>query len=59
MILWIVANQIPLSVAFFRKYWNGFTFPHPEDLPDPRVEPGSSALQADFLPYEPPGKPLP
>ena len=44
----IVANQVPLSVAFFRKYWSGLTFPHPEDLPDPRVEPGSSALQADF-----------
>ena len=29
-------------------------FPCPEDLPDPRVEPGFSALQADSLPSEPP-----
>ena len=28
-----------------------------EDLTDPWVEPGSPALQADFLPSEPPGKP--
>ena len=44
----IVANQVPLSVAFFRKYWSGLTFPHPEDLPDPRVEPGSSACRQIF-----------
>ena len=29
-------------------------FPCPENLPDPRVEPGFSALQADSLPSEPP-----
>ena len=34
-----------------------YTFPSPEDLPDPGIEPGSSALQADALPSEPPGKP--
>ena len=27
------------------------------DLPNPGNEPGSAALQADFLPSEPPGKP--
>ena len=27
------------------------------DLPDPAIEPGSPALQADALPSEPPGKP--
>ena len=27
------------------------------DLPDPGIEPGSPALQADALPSEPPGKP--
>ena len=32
--------------------------PSPGDLPDPRIEPGSPALQADSLPSEPPGKPL-
>ena len=32
-------------------------FPSPEDLPNPGINPGSSALQADSLPSEPPGKP--
>ena len=32
-------------------------FPSPGDLPNPGVEPGSPALQADALPSEPPGKP--
>ena len=31
------------------------TFPSPGDLPDPGIELGSPALQADFLPSEPPG----
>ena len=31
-------------------------FPAPGDLPDPGVELGSSALQADALPSEPPRK---
>ena len=29
----------------------------PENLPDPGIEPGSPALQADSLPSELPGKP--
>ena len=33
------------------------TFPSPGDLPNPGIEPGSPALQADSLPSEPPGKP--
>ena len=28
------------------------------NLPDPVIEPGSPALQADALPSEPPGKPI-
>ena len=32
-------------------------FPSARDLPYPGIEPGSSALQADSLPTEPPGKP--
>ena len=36
--------------------WVAITFP--EDLPDPGIEPGSPALQADFLPSEPPEKSL-
>ena len=30
--------------------------PAPGDLPDPRIEPRSSAVQADSLPAEPQGK---
>ena len=40
-----------------QEYWSGFPFPSPWDLPDPRIEPGSPTLQADFLPSEPPGNP--
>ena len=32
-------------------------FPSPGDLPDPGIEPGSPALQADSLPTESLGKP--
>ena len=31
-------------------------FPSPGALPDPEIEPGSPALQADALPSESPGK---
>ena len=41
-----------------QKYWSGLPFPSPEDLPNPGIEPGSPALQADALPSETPGKPL-
>ena len=39
------------------EYWSGLSFPFPGDLPDSGIEPRSPALQADFLPSEPPGKP--
>ena len=42
---------------FQQEYWSGLPFPFPGDLPNPGVEPGSSALQVDTLPSEPPGKP--
>ena len=29
--------------------WSGFLFPSPGDLPDPGIEPGSPALEADSL----------
>ena len=46
-------------MGFFRqKYWSGLPFPPPGNLPDPGIKPKSSALQADSLPSEPPGKPL-
>ena len=32
-------------------------YPSPGDPPDPGIEPRSTALQADFLPTEHPGKP--
>ena len=35
----------------------GLPFPSPGDLPNPEIEPGSSALQADSLLSESPGKP--
>ena len=40
-----------------QEYWSGLPFPSPGNLPDPEIEPGSPALQADSLPSEPPGKP--
>ena len=48
---WTVAHQAPLSMEFSRQeYWSGLPFPFPGDLPDPGIEPGSPALQADSLP---------
>ena len=40
-----------------QEYWSRLPFPSAGDLPDPGIEPGSSALPADALPSEPPGKP--
>ena len=37
-----------------QEYWSGLPYPSPGDLPKPRIEPGSPALQADSLPSEPP-----
>ena len=37
--------------------WSGLPFPSPGGLPDPGIEHGSPALQADALASEPPGKP--
>ena len=51
-------HQAPLSMGFLRQeYWGGSSFPSSRDLPNPGIEPRSLALQADFLPSEPPGKP--
>ena len=47
----------PLSMDLSgQEFWNGSPLPSPGDLPDPGIEPGSPALQADSLPSEPPGK---
>ena len=40
-----------------QQYWSGLPFPSPGDLPNPGIELGSPALQADTFPFEPPGKP--
>ena len=57
-ILWTVVYQAPLSMGISRQeYLSGLPFPSPEDLPDPGIEPGSSALQADSLLPEPQGSP--
>ena len=54
---WTAACQAPLSMGFSKQeYWSGLPFPSPGDLPDPGIEPGSSSLQADSLPSEPPEK---
>ena len=54
---WTVARQAPLSIEFSRQeYWSVLPFPSPGDVPYPGIEPGSSALQADSLPSEPPEK---
>ena len=37
-----------------QEYWSGLPFPSPGDLPDPGIEPGSPALEADALTSEPP-----
>ena len=53
---WTVFYQAPQSMEFFRhEYWSGLPFPSPGDLPDPGIEPGSPALQAEALLSEPPG----
>ena len=45
---WTVAYQAPLSMEFPRQeYWNELPCPPPGALPDPGIEPGSSALQLD------------
>ena len=54
---WTVAYQAPPSIGFSRQeYWSGLPFPSPGDLPDPGIEPGSPALEANALTSEPPGK---
>ena len=57
--LWTVAHQGPLSMGFSRQeYWSGLPCPPPGDFPNPGIKPRTSALQADSLLAEPPGKPI-
>ena len=42
-----------MSMEFSRQeYWSGLPFPSAGNLPDPGIEPGSLALEADSLPSE-------
>ena len=41
-----------------QEYWSRLPCPPPGDLPNPGTEPRSPSLQEDYLPAEPPGKPL-
>ena len=48
---WTVACKAPLFTGFPRQeYWSELSFPPPSDLPNPRIEPASPALQANSLP---------
>jgi len=40
-----------------QEHWSGLLFPSPGDLPDPGIELGSPALQADSLLSKPPEMP--
>ena len=51
----IFLDHAPLTMGFSRQeYWNGLPFPSPGDLPNPGIEPGSPALQAEALLSKPP-----
>ena len=55
---WTVARHAPLSMEMSRQeYWSRFPCPPPGALPNTGTEPGSPALQADTLLYEPWEKP--
>ena len=48
-----------MSMGFSKlEYWSGLPVPSPGDLPDPRIEPGSPALQVDSLLSELAGMPI-
>ena len=52
LLAWIKILILPRQ-----EYWSGVAIPSPWDLPDPGIKLRSSALQADFSPSEPPGRP--
>ena len=59
--LWTVAQEAPLSMGFSRQeYWNGLSFPTPENLPNLGIEsesPESPTLAGGCFTTESPGKP--
>ena len=48
------SHEIKRHLLFGRRVMTNHTFPSPGDLPDPGIEPGSPAFQADALTSEPP-----
>ena len=55
---WTVALQAPLFMESSRQeHWSGLPFPSAGDLPDPGIEPVSSALKANSLPLSHQGSP--
>ena len=56
---WTLACPAPRFMEFSRqKYSSGLPLLSPGDLPNPRIQFGPPALQADSLPTETLGKPL-
>ena len=56
---WTVAHQASLSMGILQaRILKWVSYPPPGDLPNPGIEPRSSALQAGSLLSEPPGKPF-
>ena len=51
---WTAACQVSLTMGFYKQENLGSSL---GDLPNPGIEPGSPALEADSLMPEPPGKP--
>ena len=53
-----IAHQAPLSMGILQaRTLEWVAYPFSRELPNPGIEPGSPALQADSLPAELPGKP--
>ena len=47
MTSWTVVHQVPLSMGISRQeYWSELPLSSPGDLPNPKIESGSPALQA-------------
>ena len=38
-----------------QEHWSVLSFPSPENIPNPGIQPASPALQVDSLPSKPPG----
>ena len=62
--VWLFATAWAIQSMEFSssEYWvffpSGYPFPSPGDLPNPGIEPRSSALQEESLPAKPQGKPF-